>query len=950
MKLNIILKNLCSLKTVIAAGITDAQVEIVKIPPKASCSGFCNNVSTSSPISRPPVLELPSSECLFSANAICWYLFHQRESGNNTTFDPITEEWLEWESNCLQPYVTTFIANFFENNKLNDALFSTLMNHLQYLDSFLTSTPHFPRSSASGTLPGIGDVVIWSTVYPVITDEKLGADTVKKFSSLCRWFHEIGLNESFKEAVRYVFGEKKPSACKETLIEKDPLLHNFALSTQRGKLVPQVINSSDVEMNTSQVEEDVISQEEMFVVFKNWLKGKSFMPKKSEEKFPILPQEGERNILVTSALPYVNNVPHLGNIIGAVLSADVFARYCRNRNYVTLYICGTDEYGTATETKALEEGVTPWEICNKYHRLHKEVYQWFNISFDYFGRTTTDWQKQIAQDIFLKLYAKNYLFEDTVEQLFCEKCHRFLADRFVLGVCPFCLYDDARGDQCDKCGRLINAVELKEPKCKVCSSTPILKTSRHLFLDLPKLQPDLHTWLDQSCESGYWTNTAKVITYSWLKEGLKPRCLTRDLKWGIPVPVKGYEGKVFYVWFDAPIGYLSITASYTDQWENWWKQPEKVQLYQFMAKDNVPFHSIIFPASIIGTKEKFTMVNHLIAVEYLNYENDKFSKSRGIGVFGTDAKETGIPSDVWRFYLLSLRPESQDSSFSWNDLLLKNNSELLNNFGNFVNRALMFLANNFSCVIPEMKINEEDKMLLVRVNRELQSYIELMEKVKLRDAIRPVFSISRLGNQHIQSNKPWEHVKGSNEQRERAGTVMGLCANIACLLATLIEPYMPETSTKLKQQLNTTPDCHVITSFFTCCLPSGHKIDYPKPLFKKLETSFIEDLKKKFAGDEQPKEKSPSKKMSSKGGKSTSVVEPSTQIHDTVDQASLDHLTDLVAKQGNLVRDLKSRKAEKAEIEREVQQLLELKRQLALASGKDPNEVSGQQKKKNRKK
>ncbi len=404
--------------------------------------------------------------------------------------------------------------------------------------------------------------------------------------------------------------------------------------------------------------------------------------------YPIIPKKDTKNVLITSALPYVNNVPHLGNLIGCCLSADIFAKYCRSRNINTLFLCGTDEYGTTTETKAVEENLTCAEICAKYYKKHKEVYDWFGIEFDFFGRTSTAKQTQISQEIFTNLNKNGYVFSDEVEQLYCETCSKFLADRFVEGTCPYCGYHDARGDQCDKCGKLINAVELINPRCKKTSERPVIKSSQHLFLDLPKLSPLLESYLNEtiSHKDSRWTNTAGVITRSWLKEGLKPRCITRDLKWGTRVPLKGFEDKVFYVWFDAPIGYISIAANYSDRWESWFKSPDNVEYYQFMAKDNVPFHSVIFPSCLLGTKEPFTLCKHMSGIEYLNYEDGKFSKSRGTGVFGDQAKATDIEPDIFRFYLAYIRPETMDSTFSWEDMMTKNNSELLNNLGNFVNR------------------------------------------------------------------------------------------------------------------------------------------------------------------------------------------------------------------------------------------------------------------------
>ncbi|XP_078598859.1 methionine--tRNA ligase, cytoplasmic-like [Branchiostoma floridae x Branchiostoma japonicum] len=576
--------------------------------------------------------------------------------------------------------------------------------------------------------------------------------------------------------------------------------------------------------------------------------GKSACPKPVIRKHPILPKPGEKNVLITSALPYVNNVPHLGNIIGCVLSADVFSRYCRLRGWNALYICGTDEYGTATETRALEEGLTPQQICDKYHALHADIYRWFNIDFDFFGRTTTPQQTEIAQDIFWRLHQRDHLLTDTVDQLLCEKCDRFLADRFVEGTCPLCNYEDARGDQCDKCGKLIVATELKKPRCKVCSASPVVKTSTHLFLNLPQIEPKLSGWLEEILPSDSWSSNARVITRTWLRDGLKPRCITRDLQWGTPVPLKGFTEKVFYVWFDAPIGYLSITANYTDQWEKWWKNPDEVTLYNFMAKDNVPFHSVVFPCSLLGAEDNYTLVNHLQATEFLNYEDGKFSKSRGIGVFGDDAKDTSIPADIWRFYLLYVRPENQDTTFSWEDLMVKHNSELLNNLGNFIYRALTFVVNNFHGTIPTMDLDESDTEMLAQVNRELQMYNFNIERVRLREGLTTILNISRLGNQYIQASKPWMLLKGTEQERARAGTVVGLCANMACVLSVLLHPYMPDISTQIQAQLAAPVDVNVVGDRLVCHLAPGHKIGQPKPLFEKLEGAVVQDLKKKFAG------------------------------------------------------------------------------------------------------
>ena len=424
---------------------------------------------------------------------------------------------------------------------------------------------------------------------------------------------------------------------------------------------------------------------------------------------PKLPQKGKRNVLVTSALPYVNNVPHLGNIIGCVLSADVYARFCRARGYNCIYICGTDEYGTATETKALEEGLSCQDICDKYYAIHKDVYDWFDISFDKFGRTPTRYQTEIGQESFAELQRNGYLVEQTMEQLYSEALQKFLADRFVIGTCPKCRYEDARGDQCDACGALLNPTELIDPRCKVTGTTPVVRETRHIFLDLPKLSNSLQSYIEKTSSHGGWSPNCMNVTKAWMDQGLKVRCITRDLKWGTPVPLDGFENKVFYVWFDAPIGYVSITASYCgDSWRAWWIPSEyygkdeapEVELVQFMGKDNVPFHTVIFPATQIGTGRPWTMMRSISVTEYLNYEDGKFSKSRGVGVFGNDAKDTGIAVDVWRYYLLAVRPESQDAAFQWDDFAAKNNAELNDNLGNFINRTLKFIFSRFDRTVP----------------------------------------------------------------------------------------------------------------------------------------------------------------------------------------------------------------------------------------------------------
>ncbi|KAG2716712.1 hypothetical protein I3760_03G140800 [Carya illinoinensis] len=582
------------------------------------------------------------------------------------------------------------------------------------------------------------------------------------------------------------------------------------------------------------------------------------------QKIPKLPIPGKRNILITSALPYVNNVPHLGNIIGCVLSADVFARYCRLRGYNVIYICGTDEYGTATETKAMEENCTPQEICDKYHAIHKEVYNWFNISFDEFGRTSTPQHTEVCQDIFKKLMENNWLSENTIQQFYCDNCKRFLADRLVEGTCPFpnCNYDSARGDQCEKCCEMLNSTELKDPRCKVCRTTPQIRDTNHLFLELPLLKDKLEEYINAMSVAGSWSQNAIQATHAWLTGGLKPRCITRDLKWGVPVPHEKFKDKVFYVWFDAPIGYISITACYTPDWEKWWKNPENVELYQFMGKDNVPFHTVMFPSTLLGTGESWTLMKSISVTEYLNYEGGKFSKSKGTGVFGNDAKGTNIPPEVWRYYLLTNRPEVSDTLFTWTDLQAKLNTELLNNLGNFINRVLSFIVKppgqGYGSIIPDAQGSESHlltKTLAEKVGNYVEQYMEAMEKVKLKQALKIGMSISSEGNAYLQESQFWKLYK---QDQASCSVVMRTSVGLVYLLASLLEPFMPSFSLKVLKQLNLPADSTLSLSDEAGdlekarkpweVLPDGHKIGTPEPLFKEMKDEDVAFFQMKFSG------------------------------------------------------------------------------------------------------
>lgn len=543
--------------------------------------------------------------------------------------------------------------------------------------------------------------------------------------------------------------------------------------------------------------------------------------------------------LITSALPYVNNIPHLGNLV-QVLSADCFARFCRSKGYETLYICGTDEYGTASETRALQEGVDPRTLCDRYHVIHRDIYKWFEIDFDSFGRTSSPEQTEIVQDIFKKVDAAGYIRPAQIEQLYCEHDKRFLADRFVEGVCPKCGSTGARGDQCDSCGSLLDPTDLIDPVCGVCGSTPVLKKTRHLYIDLPKALPLLEKWLDKASVDGFWARNAIQTTKSWIRDGLKERAITRDLKWGIPVPKEGYEDKVFYVWFDAPIGYISITAAYTENWKEWWQNPNEVELFQFIGKDNIPFHTVIFPTSLLATGEDWTMLHHMSSSEYLNYEGGKFSKSKGIGVFGNDVQETGIPADMWRFYMFYNRPEKSDVLFTWKDFQEKVNGELIGNLSNLVNRTLTFLQRFYDGKIPEGTIDSS----LAKVILEKESEIDnLLEHAELREALRRIFALSSIGNKAFQDGEPWRQRK---ENPEAAATLLRTLVYLIRDLGILIQPYMPATSKRLLGFLGSTDAAWSDLGSFN----GLENLESPDYLFTKLEDDLIETMRTRYAGSQ----------------------------------------------------------------------------------------------------
>lgn len=591
--------------------------------------------------------------------------------------------------------------------------------------------------------------------------------------------------------------------------------------------------------------------------------------------------------LITSALPYVNNIPHLGNLI-QMLSGDVFARFCRSRGYDTLYICGTDEYGTATETRAIEEHKTPRELCDYYYTEHTKIYDWFKIDFDKFGRTSNQECTEITQELFNNLDKNGYIKEHTNKQLFCNHCNMFLADRFVHGTCPKCGYEDARGDQCDKCGSLLDPIELKNPRCATCGSTPEVKETKHLYIDLPAISPKLNDWVEKTSKDGRWSDNAIKITKAWIRDGLNERAITRDLKWGIPVPKAGYENKVFYVWFNAPIGYMSITKQLSNElksqnkqsfdWKSWWLPEEceeakgkpPVDLFQFIGKDNIPFHTVIFPCTLLGSNHNWTKLFHMSSTEYLNYEDGKFSKSRGIGVFGTDAIESGIKADAWRFYIFYNRPEKQDYQFTWKEFREKYNGELIGNLGNLVNRTLLFVTKYYDGKIPNAPVDEE---IWNQVKAHEAKITEYLEWAELKDAFHEIFAISDIGNKAFQDGEPWK--TRISEPEKAAKLIFNLCYLIKDLMI-MAHPYMPQFTQTIMSYLGK----HISEEKFGDSFIEGSltwadlgkmqglsTVNSPSVFFTPLDQKTADAFREKFSGSQQTR-KSENKNQQKKDKKS----------------------------------------------------------------------------------
>ena len=555
------------------------------------------------------------------------------------------------------------------------------------------------------------------------------------------------------------------------------------------------------------------------------------MPKKTKPK---------EKYIVTSALPYVNGIKHLGNFVGSLLPADVYARYLRAQNHDVLCVCATDEHGTPSELAALEEGLDVADYCKKYYEIQKKIYEDFECSFDIFGRTSNQPNHKMTQHLFLKLYENGLIEEKETTQLYSIDDKRFLPDRFVRGICPYCKYENARGDQCENCTKVLDPLDLIEPKSAISGSKNVEpRTSKHLFINLPKMENEIGQWIETKKDT--WPKTSYSIAKKWVSEGLKSRSITRDLKWGVPVPIKGYDDKVFYVWIDAPIGYIGASVEWSEQtgksWEHYWKDPS-TKLYQFMGKDNVPFHTVTWPSTMKGANDGFVLAHMVKGFEWLNYEGGKFSTSLKRGIF-TDQALKLFPADHWRYYLILIAPERHDTDFQWKGFQSAINNDLANVLGNFVHRTLTFILRYFEGVVPnQISLDNDDKAMLETVTKTITSMRKNFEAVEFQKALVDLRSLWQSANQYFQSKEPWKLVK---EDMEKAGTVLSICTHICKSIAILNQAFIPNSSEKIFESLGLgKPDILLWDDATNSKDLIGKKISpEPKPLFTKIEDKEI---------------------------------------------------------------------------------------------------------------
>ncbi|WP_314306148.1 methionine--tRNA ligase [Capnocytophaga gingivalis] len=547
---------------------------------------------------------------------------------------------------------------------------------------------------------------------------------------------------------------------------------------------------------------------------------------------------------ITAALPYTNGPIHIGHLAGVYVPADIFARYQRLKNNDVAFICGSDEHGVAISIKAKKEGTTPQEIIDKYNKIIKDSLFDFGISFDNYSRTSLPIHYQTASEFFRSLYDKGDFIEETSEQLYDEQAGQFLADRFVIGTCPKCGNEEAYGDQCERCGTSLNATDLINPKSTLTGSKPVLRQTKHWFLPLQDYTEFLEKWIIEGHKNDWKPNVYGQVK-SWIDDGLRPRAVTRDLDWGIPVPVEGAEGKVLYVWFDAPIGYISSTKEWAARegkdWEPYWKD-EKTKLIHFIGKDNIVFHCIIFPA-MLKAEGSYILPENVPANEFLNLEGNKLSTSKNWAVWLNEYLEE-FPSqqDTLRYVITANAPETKDNDFTWKDFQARNNNELVAIYGNFINRVMVLTDKYYKGVVPSVReLTQVDREVFAQIKELIQKIEQSLERYRFREAQQELMNIARLGNKYLADEEPWKLIK---EDPKRVETIMYIALHIATALAVTSEPFLPFTSEKLKCMLNFSTMEKAPTwqdiPLSDRLIPQGHTIGESVLLFEKIEDEAIE--------------------------------------------------------------------------------------------------------------
>ncbi|PSJ28747.1 methionine--tRNA ligase [Streptosporangium nondiastaticum] len=567
--------------------------------------------------------------------------------------------------------------------------------------------------------------------------------------------------------------------------------------------------------------------------------------------------------LITSALPYINGIKHLGNMVGSMLPADVYARYLRQTGRETLYICATDEHGTPAELGAKELGLPVDEFCTKQHDAQKAIYDGFGLSFDYFGRSSSPENREITQHFARQLQKNGFIEERSIRQVYSLADGRFLPDRYIVGTCPHCGYDKARGDQCENCTRVLDPTDLIDARSAISGSSELeVRETKHLFLLQSKLQGEVEAWIDEHGKD--WPVLASSIARKWLTEGLNDRAITRDLDWGVPVPADTWpelaaEGKVFYVWFDAPIEYIGATKEWAAQdpenrdWKSWWYEATDVRYTQFMGKDNVPFHTVMFPATQLGVREPWKKVDYVKAFNWLNYYGGKFSTSQKRGVFTHDALEL-LPADYWRYFMMANAPESDDTSFTWELFSATVNKDLADVLGNFVNRVLSFSKKRFGDTVPAgAEAGEAEAALGREIAQLLQEYEEHMEAMQFRKAAQALRALWSAGNAYLETKAPWLEIK---TDPEAAALTLRTAMNLIHLYSVVSEPFIPASSAAMRAAFALADDTKTwVTADEARSLsfvPAGTSFEVPPVLFAKITEDDLAAYRERFGGGEEP--------------------------------------------------------------------------------------------------